>query len=110
MPPTLALILWLLLLLALFRFDPAKDPDTSLALWVPLIWIFIIASRLPSQWLRSQMGTAAQAFEEGNPLDRTIFFLFIVLAASILISRAFPWGLFFIRNFVLIAFLLYALA
>jgi len=56
------------------------------------------------------MGTAAQAFEEGNPLDRTIFFLLIVLAASILISRAFPWGLFFIRNFVLIAFLLYALA
>jgi exopolysaccharide production protein ExoQ len=110
MPPTLALILWLLLLLALFRFDPAKDPGNSLALWVPLIWMFIIGSRLPSQWLGSQIGTAAQAFEEGNPLDRTIFFLLILLAVGILISRAFHWGLFFTRNFVLIAFLFYALA
>ena len=32
MPPTLALLLWLVLLLALLRFDPAKDPGTSLAL------------------------------------------------------------------------------
>ena len=31
-----------MLLLALFRFDPAKEPGASMALWVPVIWIFII--------------------------------------------------------------------
>jgi exopolysaccharide production protein ExoQ len=109
MPPTLALLLWLILLLALLYFDPAKDSRTSPALWVSLIWMFIIESRLPSQWLGRQVGTAAQTFEEGNPLDRTISLVLIVLAVGILISRSFNWGEFFVRNFFLTAFLFFAL-
>jgi exopolysaccharide production protein ExoQ len=109
MPPTLALILWLFLLLALFRFDPAKDPDASLALWVPLFWMFIIGSRLPSQWLGFTGGIAAQTLEEGNPLDRSVFFLLIVLAAFILTMRAFNWGAFLSHNFCLFVFLSFAL-
>jgi len=109
MPPTLALFLWLILLLALLRFDPAKVPGTSLALWVPLIWVFIAGSRLPSQWLGGQMGAVAQVLEEGNPLDRTIFSLLILFAAGTLISRSFNWGGFFSRNFTLIALLSFAL-
>ena len=109
MTPTLALFLWLILLLGLLCFDPAKDSGTSLALWVPLIWVFIVGSRLPSQWLGVQAGTAAQAFEEGNPLDRTIFFILILLAVGILMSRSFQWGDFFARNFALMMLLSFAL-
>src|SRR6266481_1431021 len=109
MPPTLALILWLILLLALLRFDPAKDSGTSLALWVPLIWMFILGSRLPSQWLGLQVGPAAGAFEEGNPFDRAIFFILIFLAIGILMLRSFNWVSFFGRNFFLFAFLSFAL-
>jgi len=69
MPPSLALLLWFFLLLGLLRFDPAKDSRTSLALWVPLIWMFIVGSRLPSQWLGSQTESAVQAVTEGNALD-----------------------------------------
>ena len=109
MPPTLALILWFILLLGLLRYDPARDLRTSLALWVPLIWMFISASRLPSQWLGGSIGSQAEAFQEGNPLDRTIFFLLIILAIGILISRSFNWGKFFVRNFALIALVTFAL-
>ncbi len=109
MTPSLALFLWLILLLGLLRFDPTKDSKTSLALWVPLIWMFIVGSRLPSQWLGGQVGSASQAFEEGNPLDRSIFTLLILLAIGILISRSFKWGDFLVRNFVLMAFLFFAL-
>jgi O-antigen ligase len=109
MPPTLALLLWFVLLLGLLWFDPAKDSRTSLALWVPLTWMFIVGSRLPSQWLGSHLGAAAQAFEEGNPLDRTIFSILIVLAIGILISRSFKWDDFFARNLFLMAFLSFAL-
>jgi len=109
MPPTLALILWLILLLALLRFDPAKDSGTSLALWVPLIWMFILGSRLPSQWLGLQVGPAAGAFEEGNPFDRAIFFILIFLAIGVLMLRSFNWVGFFGRNFFLFAFLSFAL-
>ena len=101
MPPTVALIVWLVLLLALFRLDPGKSSGSSLALWVPLIWIFIVGSRLPSQWLGLRVGSANQALENGNPLDRTVFFLLIVLAIAVLLVRGFNWLGFFGRNIFL---------
>ena len=91
-------------------FRPRQGSEgTSLALWVPVIWMFIVGSRLPSQWLGGQMGQAAQALEEGNPLDRTISSALILLAIGILMSRSFKWGDFFARNLALMAFLSFAL-
>lgn len=109
MPPSLALFLWFILLVVLLRFDPAKDSGTSLALWVPVIWTFIVGSRLPSQWLGNQMGLVEKASEEGNPLDRSIYFVLILLAIGILMSRSFKWGGFFARNLALMAFVSFAL-
>ena len=109
MPPLLALFLWFVLLLGLLCFDPAKDSRVSAALWVPVIWMFISGSRLPSQWLGVQVGSQAQAIEEGNPIDRTIFFGLMLVALGILISRSFKWDTFFARNLALMAFLLFAL-
>src|SRR5271165_5402787 len=109
MPAFLALLLWLVLLLGLLVFDPARERGTSVALWVPVIWLFIVGSRLPSQWLGGQVGIAAQALEEGNPLDRTISSALILLAIGILMSRSFRWDQFFARNIALIAFLSFAL-
>jgi O-antigen ligase len=109
MPSFIALILWVVLLLALLRFDPAKYSGNSFALWVPLIWMFITGSRLPSQWFGLQVGSANQALENGNPLDRTIFLFLILLAISVLMARGFNWGGFLGRNIFLVAFLLFAL-
>src|SRR5215469_16662862 len=98
MTPALALLLWLILLLALWRFDPAKEPSTSAALWVPLIWMFIVGSRSPSLWLGlGSANDAAQALAEGNPVDRTISSLLILLAFGVLFSRSFQWRDFFAR-------------
>jgi exopolysaccharide production protein ExoQ len=110
MPPTIALMAWAVLLIALLALDPAKIKGTSLALWVPVIWMFILGSRLPSQWLGlNRLGTAAQALEEGNPVDRTISSLLILLAIVILMTRSFRWDGFLRRNGALIAFLAFAL-
>jgi O-antigen ligase len=112
MPPSLALFLWLVLLLALLRFDPARNRGISLGLWVPVIWMFIAGSRLPAQWLSGQVGAptmAAEAMEEGDPLNRAVYFALILLAIGILISRSFKWGEFFARNLALTAFLSFAL-
>src|SRR5690242_5591279 len=111
MPPFIALLLWLVLLLALLRFDPAKEQGTSLALWIPVAWMFVVASRLPSQWLGGggQIQTASQALEEGNAMDRAVFAFLILLALVILLLRSFNWGGFLARNFFLVAFLLFAL-
>jgi exopolysaccharide production protein ExoQ len=109
MPPFLALLLWLILLVGLLRFDPAQDSRTSLALWVPVIWIFIVGSRLPSQWLGVQVGQGAQALEEGSTLDSFIYSALILLATGILISRSFKWSYFAMKNLALTAFLFFAL-
>ena len=109
MPPFLALSLWLILLLGLLYFDPAKEPKTSPALWIPLIWMFILASRLPSQWISGEVGQSATALEEGDPLDRTIFLVLILLASGVLLLRSVKWGSFFERNLPLIALIFFAL-
>jgi hypothetical protein len=108
MHPTLALAIWFILLLALFVFDPAKSSRTS-ALWVPVIWMFFVASRSPAMWLGNSTSNAAQALEEGNPLDRTIFSLLILAAFTILVSRSFPWRKFIAQNAALACFLAFAL-
>jgi len=109
MPPDLALLLWFVLLLALLYWDPAKEAGTSLALWVPTIWIFILASRLPSQWWNGSLSSAGTSVVDGNPIDRAIFSLLILLALGTLISRSFKWSEFIVRNFALIVFILFAL-
>lgn len=106
----LALIVWLVLLVALLRLDPARRARPSIALWVPVIWIFIAGSRLPSQWLNGPVGDRSiQALEEGNPVDRVVYVILIVLSIGILSSRAFKWGNFFASNQALCGFVLFGL-
>lgn len=109
MPPLIALSIWAVLLLALLRFDPAREPKSSWALWVPVIWMFIAGSRLASQWIEGRVTMAAQSAEEGNPLDRTIFIVLILVSIAILASRSFKWGDFVARNLALTSLLLFAL-
>jgi exopolysaccharide production protein ExoQ len=110
MPPHIGLSLWFVLLLALFSFDPAKIRGTSAALWVPIAWMFIAGSRLPSQWLGAITGQQwAVNLQDGNPLDRSVDLFLILLAIAILFSRSFEWGSFFKRNTALTAFILFAL-
>jgi len=109
MPPSVALMLWLVLTVGLFWMDPARDRRTSLCLWVPVLTLFFAGSRNPSQWLNGQVGVSAQSFEEGNPLDQIVSSALILLAVGIVMSRSLKWGSFFARNRALLAFLSFAL-
>jgi exopolysaccharide production protein ExoQ len=109
MAPSLALGLWFILLVGLLCFDPAKSPNTSPALWIPVIAMFIAGTRNISQWLSGQVGMSAAAFEEGNPLDRVISLGLILLAIGVLTLRSVNWGVFIARNLALLAFLSFAL-
>jgi exopolysaccharide production protein ExoQ len=110
MSPTLALCIWLVLLLALFCFDPARELKTSAALWVPIIWFFFLGSRGPSGWLGLSFNSnLAQVLEEGSPLDRTIYSLLTLAAFLILLLRSFKWREFVEQNLALVLFLAFAL-
>jgi O-antigen ligase len=114
MPADVVVLLWFVLLLALFAFDPAHEPKVSWALWLPLTWMFFLGSRQPSQWLSGNVSTGgaivAQALAEGNPLNRTCELVLVLLGIAVLVSRSFHWGDFFGRNRVLTAYILFALA
>jgi len=109
MDSSLALLLWFVLVLALLRFDPAKSTGTSWVLWVPVAWMFFMQSRQPSQWLGRTMVSQAEAFENGNALDRAVLLGLILASVGILMARSFRWGDFFARNFFLTAILFFGL-
>src|SRR5215204_2387865 len=89
MPPTVALFLTLGLIVWLFRRDFRAEPNVSTALWLPLIWIFIVSSKTVSQWLNvlGIPGFAASSAEEGNPLDAYVLFGLIVWGVYVLNNR-----------------------
>jgi hypothetical protein len=108
----LALILWFVLLVGLFWFDPAKEPEVSAALWVPLVFMFFMASRQPAQWLDwgvIDAATVKNAVEAGNPIDRTVSSVLFLLGIAILLSRSLRWGTLLQKNWALAAYLLYTL-
>jgi exopolysaccharide production protein ExoQ len=110
MPPSLALLLWFILLVGLLWFDPTKETKVSGALWVPLAWMFFMGSRGPSQWLGVQSAVGmADSLEQGDSLNRAVYVVLFFLSIAILVSRSFRWGNFFAKNRALTAFLLYAL-
>jgi exopolysaccharide production protein ExoQ len=113
MPPNVALLLWFVVLVALFCFDPAKEPKVSAALWVPLISMFFLGARSLDSWLTGNIAAGgaavAQTLEEGDPVNRTLSLVLLFLAVGILVSRSFRWGDFFARNRALTAYLLFTL-
>ena len=108
MPAWLGALVWAALGLVLLRWS-SKDAKESRALWVPVIWLFIISSRLPSQWLGLTPISVSTAFEEGSPVDRIIYLSLIIVALCILYSRRLNWGELFARNSALLLLLLFAL-
>jgi exopolysaccharide production protein ExoQ len=90
----LALSFWLV------RRDRAARPGVSSAIWIPTLWVGIIASRPVSLWL----GAAGNDTIEGSPIDRMFFFVLIVASLVVLSRRALAWGPFLARNWPLVLF------
>jgi exopolysaccharide production protein ExoQ len=108
MLPSLALLASFLLVMVFLRWS--KDPEDSLALWLPVIWLFLVSSRLPSIWLGVTTATSAvAASEEGNALDRTVYLALLATALWVLARRRINWSEFLARNSVLVLFVAFTL-
>ncbi len=89
MPRTLALVLTLVFITWLFRRDFRQKPNVSGAIWIPTIWLFIIASAPVSEWL-DIVGLPAfggHSVEEGSPLDASVFFTLIASGVYVIHRR-----------------------
>jgi exopolysaccharide production protein ExoQ len=106
-PPVIASTVWSILFLLAIRYS--KDSTRSAGLWLPVVWMFFLSSRLPSQWLGLTPTSATTAFAEGSGFDRALFLVLIALAAWMLATRPIAWGGLVARNSAVTLFLVYAL-
>jgi O-antigen ligase len=107
MAPQLALVLISTFVVAILFLDSRRKPEVSLALWVPLLWLAILASRPLTTWLNPSSGGLAAHVEEGSPLDRALLSFLIVIAASVLSVRRLRWSQWLKSNLWIIGLFLY---
>ena len=97
MPPQVALLLCLCLIAWLFWRYPERKAGVSCALWIPLVWLFIVSSRPFSLWVGAG-GTANTSDADGSPLDSLVFLALIIAGAVVLSKRRFNWAVLFRQN------------
>ena len=106
MPPILALAATFAFVLLLLLFEAQRKEHPSPALWIPVAWMAVTASRFPSQWL-NPYGSSSSFSTEGSPLDAAYFMLLILAGVAVLLKRRVTLGSFIAQNGWLFAFMLF---
>jgi O-antigen ligase len=109
MPPSLAAVACGLLILMLFLLDWDPKARVSSALWIPVVWLSITASRPVALWLGVDMPAEEFITVEGNPLDARVFAGLLAAGLMVLIVRGRSAERLLRENGPLLAFLLYCL-
>jgi len=107
MPTPVATVTFVVLIIGLLWLDRDKASQTSLALWLPVIWTFIGASRMASQWLGVEPLDAVDVSLEGSPFDRVVLAGLLVAGLIVLAARAERVGAVLGANKLLVAFFCY---
>lgn len=75
-------------IMVLFWLDRDRSVRTSKALWIPVIWLVITASRPLSVWLQTGPTVAqAQQYIEGSPLDAFVYTVLSAVGTAVLFKR-----------------------
>jgi exopolysaccharide production protein ExoQ len=105
MLPILALIFCIFFVLWLLTIDHRNSPDNSFVLWVPVIWVLLIASKPLGIWFPSPLSDG----EYGSPLDRNFLIVLIITGILILFKRRFSFQKAIKENIWLIFLVVYLL-
>lgn len=109
MPRQIALFIFVTFIVWLFFRDRKLRPMTSVALWIPLLWVIIIGTRPISLWF-ADAGLQAKTLDDylaGSPLDRNIFIGLIVAGLAVLIERRRMLSDIFSENRLFLAFFIF---
>jgi O-antigen ligase len=109
MPPSLALVLTWGFVAWLFLRDEGRKDGSSLALWLPLAWLFLVSSRFLSQWLSLGEWSGPTTSEDGSPLDAIAFGLLTLAGLVVLAKRRVALGELVGQNPWVLALLAYGL-
>jgi O-antigen ligase len=106
MPPKVALVLCFCFIGYIFWIDYKKKDYSSIALWIPFVWMFLAGSRYVSYWFgstRSQIDT----YHEGSQIDSIIFALLIAGGIFTLSKRKVEWEELLRKNLIVCLYLIY---
>jgi O-antigen ligase len=108
MPSTVAAAVFALGIAGLFYLD-RDDTRATPALWLPVIWMFIGASRMLSQWFGGMpTGPADEAlYLDGSPVDRLFLSALLGAALIVVVGRTAPSGRLLRANGPIVIFFLY---
>ncbi len=109
MDPRIATVAVVVGILGLFVLDRDQKTRTSGALWIPVAWLSISASRMVSQWLGAPLVESSDQLLEGNTFDALIFAGLLACGLIVLLSRSRLTGRFLHENTPLVLFFIYCL-
>lgn len=112
MNPSIAWLLCYAFIFYLFRRDFKRTHGVSNAIWIPLTWAFIAGSRSVSAWLNlgaPEGVSVAQAYQQGNPLDRNVMLVLYICGAFVLARRRLIWSEIVRTNLLIVFFFIYCL-
>jgi O-antigen ligase len=108
MPPDVATVVYVVLILALFWLDRDREARISKALWIPALWLLINGSRPVSLWL--QIGPTIDSPEkylEGSPVDALVYGTLLAAGLIVLVRRGRQVGLLLRANGPILLFFFY---
>ena len=111
MTPGTATVVYALAILVLFRLDRDRKSPVSAALWLPVAWMSIGASRAVSQWLQlAPVMESPDQYVDGSPLDRLILAGLLAGGVIVLLTRGQRVGTVLRANGPLLVFFYYCAA
>jgi exopolysaccharide production protein ExoQ len=108
MNPTLASLICACGISGLFYLDRDKSVPASKALWIPVIWLWIVGSRPVSEWL-GVTPTNANVQLDGSPVDAAVFGVLLAAAIGVLVRRNTRTRTLLIANWPVLIYFAYCL-
>lgn len=88
MGSSLAVLICIVGIAGLFYLDREESLRTSKALWLAVIWLWIVGSRPVSAWLGfGQVDPYGSQLLEGSPVDRLAFMVLVAAGIIVLLRR-----------------------
>lgn len=108
MPQAVATVVYGSLILALVLLDRDRKSRVSPALWIPVAWVSICASRMVSQWFAvTPAMESPDQYLEGSPLDRFVLTGLLAAGVVVLLARGRRAGTVLRANGPILLFFLY---
>jgi exopolysaccharide production protein ExoQ len=87
MSPSLATLVYIAGIGGLFFLNRDHSVRTSKALWLPVVYLWILGSRPVSVWLGAAAADTGDVQLDGSPLDAAFFGILLIAAVVVLVYR-----------------------